>query len=337
MNSHEEINKLLAGFALGELSEEEASTIERHLRQCGRCRVELRRLKVLLECTGGMSELSADEQRCESARAAVLAAIVDAKEGSRPGPASIDKALWKRLIQSRVTKLAAAAVFAIVLWAAIMRPPGVSQNNKWWMGSAWGQEILESLDTIKGVCCREQTIFIMSDGSKHTSGTWDILCVSIDSYRRDIYDDDVLRETQWYVPEGNNMIQTAVRFDLGTYSACRHPGSFGNQDPVKRMRFYVMVLKNADNKRLLGEREIEGRRCVGFQISASEYGDNPKGWLDRIWFDVDTKLPVLREHERPCPPDRAQADCQPCITVQDQFDYEPGLPAGAFIPDIPEG
>ncbi len=262
MNSHEEINELLAGFSLGELSDEEESTIERHLRQCGRCRVELKRLKVLLECSGGMSELSADEQRCESARAAVLAAIGDAEQGSRL--ASIDKALWKRLIQSRVTKLAAAAVFVIVLWAATMRPPGVAQNNKWWMGSAWGQEILEALDTIKCVCCREQTIFIMSDGSRHTSGTWNTLCVSSDIYRRDIYDDDVLRETQWYVPEGNNMIQTAVRFDLGTYSACRHPGSFGNQDPVERMRFYVMVLKNTDNKRLLGERVIEGRRCVGF-------------------------------------------------------------------------
>jgi len=339
MNSHEKINKMLVGLALGELTEEQKSTIEKHLSECDRCRRELKRLKALLECAGSMSGLSADERSCKSARQAVLAAVAGGEKAARPGQVFTGEVLWKRLIQSRTARLAAAAVFVIILWAAIMRPQGLSRNNKWWMQSstAWGQEILEALDTIKGACCRERTVFIMSDGSRNTFGTWDILCVSRDSCRRDIYDNDVLRETQWYVPEGNNMIQTGVRFDPASYSVCRHQGGFGNHDPVERMRFYVMVLEKSNNKRLLGEREIEGRPCVGFEVNASEYGDNPEWWLDRIWFDIDTKLPVLREHERPCPQDKVQPDCQPCIRIQDQFDYEPKLPADAFVPDIPEG
>jgi hypothetical protein len=102
------------------------------------------------------------------------------------------------------------------------------------------------------------------------------------------------------------------------------------------MRFYVKVLDNTD--KLLGEKVIEGHNCVGFEISASKYGNNPKEWLDRIWFDVDTRLPVLIERERAIPRDKTQTDYHPHISVRDRFDYNPELPADTFIPqEAPEG
>ena len=58
-------------------------------------------------------------------------------------------------------------------------------------------------------------------------------------------------------------------------------------------------MDNAD--KLLGEKIIEERDCVGFEISASKYGSNPDEWVDRIWFDIETKLPVLIEQERGYP------------------------------------
>ena len=240
-------------------------------------------------------------------------------------------------MKSPITKLAAAAVIIIVLGGVTFWPSGGSKNDKWWLGppAAWGREILAELDTIKGVTCREQTIWITPDESRHTSSTWDVLYVSRDSYRRDIYDGDFLREIQWYVPDGNDMIHHSIRFDLKSYFIHRGKGSFGNNDPIERMRFYVRLLDKADN--LLGERIIENRNCVGFEISANKYGDNPKEWLDRIWFDIDTKLPVLREHEIACPRDKTQTDFQPYIRVQDQFDYNPELPADTFTPWVPEG
>ncbi len=243
--------------------------------------------------------------------------------------------IWRKIMKSRIPKLAAAAAIAIVVFGGItFWPSGGPENGKWWLGppAAWGQEILAELDTFKSVTCHEQTVLVMSDGSRHTSSTWDILYVSSDSYRRDIYDGDFLREIQWYVPDGDGTLQHSIRYDLKSYFKHTGEGSFGNHDPVERMRFYVRLLDEAD--KLLGETVIEGCNCVGFEISAGKYGDNPENWVDCIWFDTETKLPVrMEKHGRPVTdhPDKT------FTTIQDQFNYNPELPADTFVPETPEG
>jgi len=243
--------------------------------------------------------------------------------------------IWRTIMKTGTKKLAAAAAIAIIVLGGVtFWPSGGSDNGKWWLGppAAWGQEIMAALDTIKGVTCREQTVLVMSDGSEHTSSTWDILYVSSDSYRRDIYDGDFLREIQWYVPDGSGTLQHSIRYDLKSYFTHTGEGGFGNHDPVERMRFYVRLLDEAD--KLLGETVIEGCNCVGFEISAGKYGDNPENWVDCIWFDTETKLPVrMEKHGRPVTdqPDKT------FTTIQDQFDYNPELSADTFIPEVPEG
>lgn len=243
--------------------------------------------------------------------------------------------IWRNIMKSRTAKLTAAAVIAIVVVVGgLPFWPGDSDAGKWWLGppAAWGQEILAKLDASNGVTCREQIVVVMPDGSEHTSSTWNILYVSNDSYRRDIYDGDVLRETQWYVPDGDGTRQHSVRFDLESYFTHTGPGSFGNYDPVDRMRFYVGLIDEADT--LLGEDTIDGIQCVGFEISASQYGDNPGDWIDCIWFDVETKLPVRMEKRgRPV---TDQSD-KTFTTIQSEFDYDPYLPADTFVPETPEG
>jgi len=191
---------------------------------------------------------------------------------------------------------------------------------------------LAALDTVKGVTCREETVLVNSDGSEITFDTWNILYVSHDSYRRDIYDEGILREIQWYVPDGEGTLQHSVRFDLESYFTHTGEGSFGDYDPVERIRSFVRQLDKAD--KLLGEKVVEGRDCVGFEISASKYGDNPEEWIDCIWFDVETQLPVrIEQRNRPV---TGRAD-KTFTIIQDQFDYDPGLSADTFIPRIPEG
>jgi hypothetical protein len=245
----------------------------------------------------------------------------------------------KRVFFAGAARLAAAIVLLIVLGSITFWPSDNSESGKWWLGpsAAWGQEIREVLDTIKGVSCREQITLIESDGSKHTSSTWDIFYVSSDSYRRDIYDGDFLREIQWYVPGGNGTLHHSICFDLKSYFTHSGEGSFGNRDPIERMRFYVNILEKTKNKRLLGEIVIEDHNCIGFEISASEYGNNPEEWLDRIWFDIEMKLPVLIEKERGRSRDETNKNFHPFINVQDQFEYNPELPNDTFIPFVPEG
>jgi len=254
-------------------------------------------------------------------------------ESQEQTPALNRPQIWRLTMNTRTGQLAlAAAAILIVLGGITFWPLGNGKSNQWWLGptAAWGQELLATLDTIKAVTCRERTILVAADGSQHPSSGWKIFYVSHDSYRRDIYDGDVLREIQWYVPDGNDMIQHYIRFDLKCYGVLRHGGSFGVDDPVERIRFYVGQLDRADQ--LLGEQIIDGRDCIGFEISASKYGSNPETWLDRIWFDKETKLPVRIERSgRPVTGDPART----FTTVQDQFDYAPPVPADTFIPQQP--
>jgi hypothetical protein len=126
---------------------------------------------------------------------------------------------------------------------------------------------------------------------------------------------------------------TSVRFDTRTYyTAGPGTGSFGVTDPIERMRFYVKLIDKAD--RMLAALTIEGRQCVGFEIHASKYGDNPDARVDRIWFDTQTKLPARIEAAG------VPVTGKPSLTttwVQDQFDYNPVLPADTFTPQIPQG
>lgn len=235
-------------------------------------------------------------------------------------------------MSTRTIKVAlAAAVILIVLGGLSLWPFGGGGQGQWWLASpaAWGREILTTLET-KAVRCREQTVLVAADGSQHTSSTWDTLYVSKDSYRRDIYDGQVLREIQWYVPEGDNMIQHYIRYDLGCYGALRHQGSFGTDDPVARMRFFVEQSDKAD--RSLGEGVIDGHDCIGFEIRPSKYGSNPNTWIDRIWFDVQTRLPVRMERAgRPVTGDPTRT----FTTIMDQFAYDADVPADTFVPQAP--
>ena len=257
----------------------------------------------------------------------IFEALIESKE---PTPTASRPGIWRLTMNTRTRKLAlAAAAIFIVLGGVTFWPSGNGETGQWWLGSsaAWGQEVLARLDTIKAVSCRERTILVAADGSEHMSSTWDIFYVSSDSYRRDIYDGDVLREIQWYVPDGQDMVQHYVRFDLGCYGATRHTGSFGVQDPVERMRSHVRREDRAN--RFLGEEFIECRECVGFEISAASYGDNPETWVDRIWFDKETRLPVRMERSGRPVTGRPE---ETFTTVLDQFIYNGQLPADTFIP-----
>ena len=114
MYTHEQINEMLAGYVLGELSQQQLSEVETHLAECKPCSSEVKRLEALLKATAQMSELSADEQTCESARKALFETIVSdqIKEPTlRPDTGLI--VLWRTIMKTRMTKLAAVAVIVL--------------------------------------------------------------------------------------------------------------------------------------------------------------------------------------------------------------------------------
>ncbi|MGB2865888.1 MAG: zf-HC2 domain-containing protein [Sedimentisphaerales bacterium] len=347
MNKHDKISKLLAGSALGELSPEAQAEVKTHLAECHQCSSELKRLQTLLECTGRIRELSPDARMCESARQALFAAVESGKNQPSPKPNPGPELIWRTIMYNRTMKLAAAAVIAMVVLGGIsFWPGGNPQNGKWWLGppAAWGQEIMAELEKIEALVYRSQSVFVGGYGSTHVSGTWRRNYEAKDRSREDQYyehtdedtfgpsnPDSILQHVSYKVPDGQDLISYGVSYEHQCYTIRTNEGGAYQRDPMGRLRSYVNQLDKAD--RILDMATFEDRECVGFEIDTSKYEDNPEGRIDRIWFDVQTKLPIrIERHGRPI----TSRPGETFTHIQDQFEYYAQVPAEMFEPEIPE-
>jgi len=113
MNSHKKINKMFSAYVLGELSPLENQQIQTHLAQCQTCTNELERLEGVLSCAENAHSQSVDNNAVEAAKARLLSAVSNKKTataGDRLSPALV----WRTIMKSKITKLAAAAVIIVV-------------------------------------------------------------------------------------------------------------------------------------------------------------------------------------------------------------------------------
>ena len=348
MNKHKKINELLVKYILGELSQEQASVVRTHLSGCPECSSEIKRLKALLECTERIRESSVDEQTCQSAKQALLRTVEQEKIKQQTSGADIyPESIWRTIMNSRMVKLAAAAVIAIVVLGGItFWPDHNPQNGQWWLGppAAWGQEIMAGLERIEALVYREQGAFVSQYGSTHVSGTWSRNYEAANKSREETYyentdedtfgdnsPDSVLQNVTYRLPDGNDLITYNISFEHKCYTIRKTTGGAYECDPVERFRFFVGLLDRAD--RILDTEIFDGRECVGFEIDTSKYGDNPAGQTDRIWFDVQTKLPVrIEKHGRPI----TGRPGTTMTNIQDQFEYFAQVPVDMFEPEIPD-
>ena len=345
MNKHDKISKLLAASALGELSPEAQAEAKTHLAECHQCSSELKRLQTLLECTGQISELSPDDRMCESAKQTVFTAVENEKNQPSPKPNAGLELIWRTIMYSRTMKLAAAAVIAIVVLGGISFWPGGSPQNEWWHGSpaVWGKEIMAELEKIEALVYRDQAVFVGRYGSTHVSGTWSRNYEAKDRSREDRYyehtdedtfgpsnPDSILQHVSYKIPDGQDLIQYGVSYEHQCYTIRINEGGAYQRDPVEKLRSYVNKMEKAD--RILDMATFEGRECVGFEVNNNWSGDESVQGVDRIWFDIQTKLPVrIESHGVPI----TNRPDQTFTLIQDQFEYYAQIPAEMFEPEIP--
>ncbi len=127
MTRHSEVDKLLAAFVLAELDEEQTRQVEAHLVECEMCRDEAERLETLLAGAGHSSELSVDDEMCQSASRDVLLAAKNEQTippGAAHEPGVVD--LWRLIMKNGIAKLAVAAVIglAVVLGLSLFTSSG---------------------------------------------------------------------------------------------------------------------------------------------------------------------------------------------------------------------
>ena len=121
MKGHEEISESLVDFVLGQLSEEQELAVKTHLSQCQQCKCELRRLKALLEHTEQIRRSCASPEIFRSAKQAILAAVEAEQAKPTTEPSVRLEFVWRTIVKSRITKLAAAAVIIIAISFLVVR------------------------------------------------------------------------------------------------------------------------------------------------------------------------------------------------------------------------
>ncbi|HUU17182.1 MAG TPA: CARDB domain-containing protein [Sedimentisphaerales bacterium] len=244
--------------------------------------------------------------------------------------------LWRTIMKTRITKLAAAAAIAIIVLGGItFWPDSGPENGKWWLkpSAVWGQEIMDSLEKIEALVYRQRGASVRDFGPIQMSRGWEKRYNAKDRYRRDRYDDGKnIANIQWVIPDGKDTLMVEVSTEYKCYFKRRNERYGFIPNPVEELGRYVRFLDRAD--RILGTREFDGRKCIGFEVSAGKYVDNPKGRFERIWLDLKTKLPM--RIERHGLPDRFNAG-RSRIIIHDQFEYYAKVPVDLFEPQIPEG
>ena len=225
---------------------------------------------------------------------------------------------------------AAAAVLALVVFG--LRPWAPNRENgpgAWWLAppSAWAGQLQAAIEEVgqQGFSCREQFVNLTAGGSRATSSTTSTLFAAGDRYRRDTYDQDLLRESQWYVQRPDRLTMTSVRYNDKTYTVTHDPKARQkNVDPITRIEALAQLLDELGRR--IGTARIEGHDAVEFEIAAKKIDAQADDATMHIWLDQATKMPLKITYQFAA-----------TILVQDHFDWDATLPADTFEPEIPAG
>lgn len=199
-------------------------------------------------------------------------------------------------------------------------------------------EIAAALKGVKTAVYRERFGFVRDENWLFTDG--ERIYISEYDWRKDSYSGQQLQKTEWYVTDKDDwgktsfdfndrnfrLIQTTVNFGDRSFKEITHGSKSHPNNPMDNIIFLTGYIDRADQ--FFESQQIDGIECFGFELSAKKYGSNPDTHIHTLWFDAVTMLPVKTEFEW-------FQDDGPRKRIQDQFEWDPELPAETFIPEIP--
>ncbi len=199
-------------------------------------------------------------------------------------------------------------------------------------------EVVAALDSVETAIYRKR-YGSTRDGKWRFSGG-NTLYISRHAWREDVYsgeqvqkiDSFVVDKSDWgrtsldFNDKAFSLTQTTVHFGDANYRIVNHGSQSHPDNPMDSIIRIASMLNKAD--RFWENEMIDGVECFGFELSAKKYGTNPDTHKHRMWFDVQTKLPVKTEFEW------VQTD-GPRRQIREKFQWNPALPADTFNPEIP--
>ena len=270
MSTHEQIKERLTNFALRELSEQQSAEVEAHLAECPQCSSELKRVEAVLECAATMRELSADEQTCESAKDTLFAAVANQEmKEPTPGPTIRLEFVWRTIMRSRITKLAAAAAIIIAVLLGV---------SPFFEGTVTFAQVVEPILNAKTVI-------------------WDVIIGTDDTnpVMHEIVVGPRIRRAMSNLPglvmiidlDAGQMLVLDTAGKSGSYVSIEGQVKDRTQNYVDFLRQVIRQVKDGQVEKI-GEQVIDGQKAIGFVGRGQNEGVT-------IWADPQTAHPIRIE------------------------------------------
>ena len=217
--------------------------------------------------------------------------------------------IWRIIMKSPITKLAAAAVIVIAVLIGINQLGGSTDGAS----VAWAQ-VVEQLNNYTKYKCRQRVV--REQGPEFP--TMQVYHLNLSLRRQEVEDGSI----HIIDMRGTDAITVELYPDQMKAIVTKGIGAGPRKDP----HIIEMVKRfEQESTERLGTKEVEGKILQGFRHVPNKYNDFT------VWVDAETKLPVEIELKH-----LIEGQIRQTIFMDDfEFDFE--LDSSAFSTDVPDG
>jgi hypothetical protein len=257
----------------------------------------------------------------------VLMDVLEALDESEKPSALTRPKIWRNIMQSRITKLAVAAVIVIAVLVGIIQFEGPTA------GVAWG-EVVRNVEASPGFIYRTKQI-----NNDKEKGTKEFHMTTYGSSKYGMRMDGYL--------DPECPVQTYASLKEETLITILHSSKTYTRQPLTGEQ--MAELERFDPKecfkkllsggyRKLGRKTINGVKAEGVEITnpegariSSDYPIEVDSFVAQLWVAVETNLPIFFESKTIC-----NNGTKEFHTVQDEYQWNVELDADEFEPNIPD-
>jgi len=242
--------------------------------------------------------------------------LTEHMSGQQPGKQKI----WRIIMKSPITKLAAAAaiIVAVILGLNITGGPDIASV-------AWG-DVLKEMEKVPTVIFNMTNVTTFGD-NKTMSSESKVYDAGENGCRIDMYMNGELFMQKYRLPK--EKVAYRIRPKEKTYSRFVLSESQAETESDFPRQWVKIILSEDYTK--LGRGNINGIDVEGVEVHNSELLAGDEGVV-RLWVDIETNLPVRMELEGKM---MEAGTKRPMKFVMDDFQWDVELDASVFEPNIP--
>ena len=252
----------------------------------------------------------------------VLVEVVETFEKSKVKKTSaIEQNMWRIIMKSKITKIAAAAVIivAVILGLNITGGPEIASVT-------WG-DVLKEMEKIPTVIFNMTNVTTLGD-NKTMSSESKVYDAGENGCRIDMYMNGEPFMQKYRLPK--EKVAYRIRPKEKTYSRFVLSESQAETESDFPRQWVKIILSEDYTK--LGRGNINGIDVEGVEVHNSELLEGDEGVV-LLWVDIETNLPVRMELEGKMMVGGAK---RPMKFVMDDFQWDVELDESVFEPNIPE-